>query len=216
MPRLPVLPICLTLCIACGREADLAQIQREAAQLLNRSTFAADELVLLPPDSLSKRLDLLEVYHVELSDIDTSRLNATQLAQWKKTHAALQKALKQLREHREDPAVYNLGAAIKLLLVNDSLGVETRWQLIARRLEEAPAYYENAQQALQHPSPQRLRLAAQKQMLTLRLINGELRDSLKTAPLAARRRRDIEKLIPAAQSAIKDYILYCNNKYFDN
>lgn len=198
----------------CGREADLAQLQREAAQRIAESNVAPEKLLVMSPDTLVARLDQLEQYENELFAIDTSRLKANERKLWKQTHNALQGPLKKLREHRDDPAVYNLGGMVKRVLTNDTLSDEARWKLIAENLEQAPAYYQNAQNTLKHPGPQRLRLAVQKQMLSLRLLNGELRDSLQTAALPPSQRRYILRLIPPAQSAIKDYIVFCNNVYF--
>ncbi len=214
MMRMAAMALCLALCLSCRREADLAQLQREAERRIAESNIAADKLLVMPPDTLVARLDQLEQYENELLALDTSRLNANQRKLWEQTQSSLQGVLKKLREHREDPVAYNLGGYVKRVLTNDTLNDEVRWKLIAENLAQAPAYYQNAQRTLANPSPQRLRLSVQKQMLTLRLLNGELRDSLQTATLPPSQRRYILKLIPPAQSAIKDYIVFCNNVYF--
>ncbi|MFN7117281.1 MAG: hypothetical protein ACK4TA_10815 [Saprospiraceae bacterium] len=141
-----------------------------------------------------------------------NRLNEQHRKEWLQLKKQMEDQLEEIQQLQKDPSLYNLGGAIKKTLVSNE---NQKWQIIERQLAEAPRYYKAAIDILAPSDAEKTRLAIEKQLLTLKLLQTELMDSLARAPLHEPQQQKIVQHNAQAQIAVKNYIAFCRSILFE-
>lgn len=206
----------LVFVMACrkNQEEALHQWIQQADTSQVATIFQEGALPVVNPQALKSSLQQKEMRMKALLKIDTSGFTDTRKSEWLRSFRTLEKQLSQLRQCRFDPSSYNLGAFIQRSLSKGNL--HNNIGLIEQQLNAAPEYYASACKALDDESLdlQKARLGAQKQMLTLQLLKGALRDSLAKLQVSPVKYQDLNAAIDKAETAVKDYLAFCNKVYF--
>lgn len=202
----------VALAVACrkNQEEVLHHWVAQADTLQTAQAIQQGSLPIVRPNTLKIALEKQEKRMKELQQIDTAVIAAKEKKEWLANFRLLEKQLSLLRQCRYDPSWYNLGAYLQSSLDKGSLNN------IEQQLNAAPEYYASARQALAAPlDPQKAKLAAQQQLLTLQLIKGALRDSLDALKLKPAKRELVKEAAGKAEEAVKAYLVFCNSVYFE-
>ena len=123
--------------------------------------------------------------------------------------------LKQLQAYQSDASLYNLGAQLKIHLIQTGKNNKEKSQTIDSLLKQAPFYYQEAQQKLKSPNADQLRLAIRKQIAGLSFLEGELQDSIESYNSKTAISQEWHNSVDLARLALKDYIAWCNSQYLN-
>lgn len=170
---------------------------------------------IITPDKLTQQLHFYDQHQKALLAFYPEQLNIKQRAQWLLIQNTLKDHSERLHALQKDPAIYNMGGVLKALLAKSSMPLDQRLVKIAAYLPKTRPYYAAAKTNLQTPTPERLALSIDKQLLTLRFMQTELMDSLTNATLGEPQRQDIVQQAAAAQIAVKDYLAFCRSLLFE-
>lgn len=190
--------------------------QNEATRIATPGFLHPDmPLPIVPKAELTHTLVQYQSLMRQLLRVDTALLDTTEHKAYFASVTNLDSLLRILSDYQKDPSVYNLGGYLVRTLSIDTLPLTQRIALIEKQLESAPAYFEAAKQNIREPHPDRCRLASQKQLLTLQLLTRTLPDSLKRVSLSPAQLQQFKSNTLRAEKAVKDYLLYCNKRYFE-
>ncbi len=172
-------------------------------------------LQIIHPGQLNKQQILLQQYLARLKKIGPERLNSNNKSLYAQLEQRITKQLETLHTLQTDASVYNLGGALKVMLVNDSIPLDRRLLRIGQFLKDADSYYLTAKANLTQPHPDKTALAMQKQLRTLSFLNGEFLDSLALANLSAPEREELKTNAVQAKLVVKDYLAFCRSLLFE-
>ena len=168
------------------------------------------------PPLLEAEHHFYRYYSINFRPNNASGLNEKNKADWQRLKNQMQDKLLEIKQLRSDPSLYNLGGVIKTTLVRKNTTSEEKWQRLERQLQEAPWYYTVAKDNLVHPDTAKTRLAMDKQLLTLQLLQTELLDSLSRSKLKEPQRQSILTHHYKARIAVKDYLAFCRSILFES
>lgn len=214
----------LLLCLLAGGCAQdeayrqlVAQLsQDEVLSAMHEITGASSSCTVIRPDLLDSALIRNDRYRRRLLLITEKCLSGTQIQERDSLLRALTDHSHNWRQWQTDPARYNLSAEVKRLLSQHQLPINERLLAIDLCLSNAMYYYQAARENLRRPSPDRVQLAAQKQILGLRLLMEELPDSIQQASLATKQRRQLIDNTQNTRLQLKDYIAFCESIGFEH
>jgi hypothetical protein len=214
----------LLLCLLAGGCAQdeayrqlVAQIEEdEMLTAMQQLTDAASSCTVIRPDLLDSALIRNDRYRRRLLLIAEKRLSQAQIQERDSLLRAMADRRTDWRQWQTDPARYNLSAEVKRLLSRRQFSIDERLLAIDLCLSNAVQYYQAARQNLRRPSPDRTQLAAQQQILGLRLLMEELPDSIQRASLAQEQRRQLMDRTRNARLQLKDYIAFCESIAFEH
>jgi hypothetical protein len=176
----------------------------------------SDTLIFYKPAILKKKLEQIETYKTQLSAIRPTKNWAPEkqvlLAELK---AYLQLLESDLLNYQTDPSHYNLGGILAQNLSNPLHDKKQKSQLCLQNLKQSSKYYRTAQLCLAKPEPDRLQLAIEKQVFTIKFMENTLRDSIQQWKLSPDQAKAFNKELYIAHLACKDYIAFCNSLLFE-
>lgn len=192
---------------------EVAQAHQAQITPLSKKKYV---LNISEPEMLQAESRFYQYYLMNFRPSNPSGLNKNNKADWLRLKKQMQDKLLEINQLRSDPSLYNLGGAIKTTLAHKNATSEEKWQRIERQLQEAPWYYTVAKDNLVYPDTAKTRLAIDKQLLTLRLLQTELVDSLSRSKLNEPQHQSILTLNAQAQIAVKDYLAFCRSILFES
>ncbi len=202
----------------CSTEDRFARIksnyEREYAQYC--STIMQESSAPIPKNKIMRCYACLRTTTNELNRITAPQENLLLKNQINELFNSVENKKLYLVSLRRDPSVYNLGGWIKQTLSDERSPISYRLDKINELLINASDYYAAAKDNLYNPLPGKCRLGAQKQLLTLELLSGALRDSIQQAPLKAANKTNMLNHLDAAKLAVKDYLAYCESLWFEH
>jgi len=172
------------------------------------------------PDTTSIRIDssFLENYQDSLLQIDTLQLSDTSLLAFRQMNQTLEKIKMEwlnqiMNRHRAD--FHNLRKVILPILNHDDLPIDQKMSIILKNIQQAPAYYQAAQQYVHESPSANLELAIEEHIETYQFLSSTLLDSLNKSSPAENERLVFEQHLAKAQISIKEYIAFCNSRKFE-
>jgi hypothetical protein len=196
-------------------EQTLQEWQQADTSSIHTVVTMEGALPLVSGKHLKSQLALKEKRLLQLLRIDTSSLSPAGRRKWRQSRQFLETDLATLRQYRDNPSWYNLGGSIVAVLsAADSLPLVKRIDIIELQLKAAPAYFAAAKEALQTSKRRPWLLASQKQLLTLQLLNGALKDSINSISMKPERQKSLTTTLEDAKRSVKDYLTFCNEAYF--
>ncbi len=203
----------LFLLSSCGKGIGPQNLQEEfdaGQRLLFSQRRPLDSLLLIGPEELSRWDSFYQSYRHRLDGAPLPEEDRRAL------NRALEETASRIQHYRHDPSAYNLGGALKQVLAAEQIPLSRRLKAIKTQMEQAPRYYECAKANIFAPIPERCRLAAQKQRLTLDFLNNELQDSLGRLEPGGEEARQFQSAVEEARLAVKDYLAFCESLYFEH
>lgn len=195
----------------------VAQISSdEVLTAMQELTGVLSSCTVIRPDLLDSALIRNDRYRRGLSLIAEKQLSQAQVQERDSLLRAMADHRRHWQQWQTDPARYNLSAEVKRLLSQHQFPINERLLAIDLCLSNAVRYYQAARKNLRRPSPDRTQLAAQKQILGLRLLIEELPDSMQRASLAQEQRRQLIDRTRSARLQLKDYIAFCESIGFEH
>lgn len=209
----------ITLC-SCSHNQQVEDfLTASTAKLAKYQPFEANsQMSILLPDQLDSLEFQVEQQQLIIDSVRHLRLSESILQELEDLETQLAKERLRIQQARSNPAIYNLGGLLKRVLVNQEYPLWVRLTQIDSCLQYAESYYDSAKQILQQPTPEKLPVAIQKQLLGIQFLLEELPDSIQKAdPIT------IDSLLPQFQQqieqgkiGIKDYLAYCQSLYLDS
>lgn len=111
-------------------------------------------------------------------------------------------------EWQWDPSEYNVGGGFGLILNTDYKPLEERLQVISRRLDNVPGYYEAARANLTTPNLEHTGLAVQQNKGALSVFTDRLPEVLASSSLPAAEKLEISAKIEKAVAALEHHIAW--------
>lgn len=116
--------------------------------------------------------------------------------------------LEDFRQWQWDPSDYNVGSGFGIILNTDYKPLEERLQVISRRLDSVPAYYEAARENLTDPNLEHTALGLQQNRGALSLFTDRLPDVIASSSLPVSEKAEISEKIEKAKRALEHYIAW--------
>ena len=215
-----LLLFCLIL-YSCSRYKALDQLEKEVFlhfpfQEYGQNRGLSDTLIFYKPTVLKEKLEQVETYQTQLSTINPTKNWAPEkqvLLEELRTY--LQMLESDLLNYQTDPSHYNLGGILAQNLSNPILDKNQKSQWCLQTLHQSSMYYRTAQLCLAEPDPDRLQLAIEKQLFTIKFMENNLRDSIQQWMLPEDQTKAFTKGLYIANLACKDYIAFCNSLLFE-
>ena len=170
-----------------------------------RASQQTDDYVLDIPkkERLFADYQFLRQQHQKLNQIASQMLSPHNQVIYDRIRNTIVQKKNSLVNYRNDPSRYNIGGKIKEVLSRESLALPNKLDTITELLIHTGAYYDQAIQNIYRPVPGKARIGSQKQLLTLKLLQNELRDSVESAQIPTIRKREVLKLTSQARIEIK-------------
>lgn len=213
MRSAPWFIIPLFLLSSCGNGGGPPGRQEEFGaerQLLFSQRRPLDSLLAIGPEELARWDSFYRSCRQELSAPGLPEEERQALSR------AMEEAAARIQQYRHDPSTYNLGGALKQVLAAKQAPLARRLKAIKMQMEQAPRYYGYAKANIHAPIPERCRLAAEKQRLTLDFLSNELQDSLGRLERNEAEARQFQATVEKARIAVKDYLAFCESLYFEH
>ncbi len=217
---------CLLLLIlglmSCHPYAPMDRLEKEVFLQFPYEQYAQkenqlDTLVYYTPVTLTKNLTTIETFSNRLAQIQpTDKWTTDKQALYQELSRYLSELETYFLAYQKDPSIYNLGGRLVQVLNQPKTNTEKKSSNCLQLLEGATQFYRTAQQCLQQAEPDRLKLAIQKQLATLQLLEGELVDSLRQWNLPSSQAQQFDKALYIANLSCKDYVAYCNSLLFEH
>ncbi|MBK7872264.1 MAG: hypothetical protein IPJ74_17110 [Saprospiraceae bacterium] len=187
----------------------------EHPEFYSPKPFEGEAFPIIHSGKLKKEEQYFKNYQAQLKEINRAQLKDKNKAAYIKLEQKIKERLTLLHKMKTDPSLYNLGGELKIILSSDSIALDARLLRIGQGMKEAAIYYMSAKNNLNQPDPEKTTLAIQKQLLSIKFLNGELLDSLARSSLSAQEKEAFIARTYEAKIAIKDYLAFCRSLLFE-
>ncbi len=116
------------------------------------------------------------------------------------------------REYEWNPAQYNPAGGFGVILNTDYKPLAERLAVIARRLDDVPAYYQAALNNLKIPTLEHLELAIQQSDGTLNMFEKTILEKMAGVDLDPQLREELVNDLSQSANAVKSYIEWLKNR----
>src|SRR5262245_47015256 len=156
----------------------------------------ADRLIVPDERARSAELKQVERWSKQLHRIDREKLSPAMRADWTLLDDAFNQNRWQIVDYRSwqwNPAVYNVAEPFALILSLDYAPLEQRLRTFSKRLQNVPAFYAAAKQAIENPTREHTQLAIEQSAGTLGVFGDELKEKIAASKLSAGERTQLEQ-----------------------
>lgn len=178
--------------------------------------YKYDDRLLVPNDETEKaERDFAAQMLARLSEFDAEALdpaNASDLAILKNRMERTLWYIDVFKSGEWDPSQYNVAGAFGLILGTNYKPLDERLQVILRRMENIPAYYEAAKANIKVPTLEHTDLAIKQNKGALRVFEKLIPESVAKSTLSDEDKAAIDARLASSQTAINDYIAWLDEK----
>ena len=166
---------------------------------------------LIVPDARARSAEkaFLKKSLAKLADFDVGSLSASNATDYALIQNQLESGIwytEEFREHEWNPAQYNIANIFGLIVNTEYKPLDDRLQIISRRLESVPAFYQAAIQTIKDPTPTHTRLAIEQNQGALSVFNELIPAKIDTSGLDNEDRIALRLKLAEAADAINGYI----------
>ncbi|MBI2968149.1 MAG: DUF885 domain-containing protein [Bacteroidetes bacterium] len=169
-----------------------------------------DTVIVVPDEeSRQRELEFCRRYLDSLKRIDEYAIEPLHRAEYRvmlNELQAIEWSVRDFREYRWNPAMYNIGESFDKILKGDYITGADKIRILYRRMKNIPDYYLSVQNNIDLPTFEHTRLAIDQHKGTVGIFDKEIRDSLNRCSIGEHEKQMIEERLNKAVDAIRGYI----------
>lgn len=186
---------------------------------LYKGYYKYDDRLLIPNEETEKaERDFASDMLARLSEFDPGALDAANASDLAILKNRMEKTIwytDVFKSTEWDPSQYNVAGAFGLILGTDYKPLDERLQVILRRMENIPAYYEAAKTNIKVPTLEHTDLAIQQNKGALGVFEKLIPEKVSQSALSDEDKAAIDARLASSLAAINNYIDWLEEKRVD-